>query len=83
MAVARGTGPHGATLLPDGRLLVAGGGTRTAELYDPNSGTWSVTASMAELRSSHTVTLVTNGAVLVAGGETPAGIIATAEVFHP
>jgi WD40 repeat protein len=83
MAVARGTGPHGATLLPDGRLLVAGGGTRTAELYDPNSGTWSVTASMAELRSSHTVTLLTNGAVLVAGGETPAGIIATAEVFHP
>jgi hypothetical protein len=43
---------HTATLLPNGNVLVAGGfdasttPLASAELYDPNTGTWSVTGSM-------------------------------------
>ena len=48
---------HTATLLPNGKVLVAGGydGTisASAELYDPASGTWTATGSLATARISH------------------------------
>src|SRR5215475_9250839 len=66
---------HTATLLADGRVLAAGGAYEgfdtdlsSAELYDPATGTWSVTGSLASVRESHTATLLPNGKVLVAGG---------------
>src|SRR5262245_60662005 len=68
---------HTATLLPDGRVLAAGGadvsdaGSATetsAELFDPASGTWTVTGSLTDGRSSHTATLLPDGRVLVAAG---------------
>jgi galactose oxidase-like protein len=64
---------HTATLLPDGRVLVAGGEDRydalaSAELYDPTTGTWSLTGSLNILRKDHTATLLPNGMVLVTGG---------------
>src|SRR5204862_2627956 len=68
-----------ATLLPDGRVLVAGGSDiyrnslTSAELYDPASRTWTATGSMAQGRQGHTATLLTNGKVLVAGGVGTAG----------
>ncbi len=90
---------HTATLLPNGRVLVAGGGDGTsanrltsAELYDPVSGKWSVTGSMTTPRESHTATLLPNGQVLVAGGIvniSPSGgsisvtFTATAELYNP
>lgn len=61
---------HTATLLPNGKVLVAGGfptGT-SAELYDPETDTWTVTGSLREARTFHTATLLPNGKVLVAGG---------------
>ena len=61
-----------ATLLADGKVLVAGGGSPTlpaAELYDPGTGSWSATAKMLAVRVSHTATLLPDGKVLVAGGE--------------
>ena len=66
---------HTATLLPNGKVLVAGGydssGTlASAELYDPASGTWTATGSLATARVCHTATLLPNGKVLVAGGLT-------------
>jgi N-acetylneuraminic acid mutarotase len=70
---------HTATLLPDGGVLVVGGGgegepmeggprSATAELYDPGTGTWSATGSMTEARNGFSATLLANGTVLVAGG---------------
>ena len=80
---------HTATLLADGRVLVAGGarlqGTtwetlQTAEIYDPASATFSPTGDMVSPRSFHTATLLSNGKVLVTGGNVGG---ATAELYDP
>jgi surface antigen len=65
---------HSATLLADGKILVAGGvpvnSSRLAlsEIYDPSSNTWTPTGSMVVARSGHTATLLNDGRVLVTGG---------------
>ena len=64
---------HTATLLPNGKVLVAGGKiasglfSESAEIYDPASGTWTATGSLNNPRFSHSATLLPNGMVLVAG----------------
>src|SRR5262245_48154976 len=61
-----------ATLLPNGKVLVAGGedhlATNKAELYDPTTGVWSQTGNLTWGRFLHTATLLPNGKVLVVGG---------------
>ena len=59
---------HTATMLQNGKVLVAGGDGGSAELYDPNTDTWTVTGNLNTPRFSHTATLLQNGKVLVAGG---------------
>ena len=65
---------HTATLLQNGKVLVAGGccaasgAPASAELYDPSTGTWSGTGNLVAGRFWHTATLLRNGKVLVAGG---------------
>src|SRR6516225_4993989 len=44
--MATGRSGQTATLLPDGKVLVAGGGSATAELYNPATGTFSKTGNM-------------------------------------
>ncbi len=70
---------HTATLLPNGKVLVAGGaviadeyscfaGTDSAELYDSASGTFASTATMTNRRYAQTSTPLQDGAVLITGG---------------
>jgi N-acetylneuraminic acid mutarotase len=76
---------HTATLLLDGRVLVAGGdgsAAAAAELYDPVSGTWSATGSLTTARGGHTATLLPDGRILVAGGYND-DWLAAAELYDP
>ena len=91
-SMADGRTYHTATLLPNGKVLVAGGCysacgiyvQSSAELYDPNSGTWSVTGSLSVGRAQHTATLLQNGKVLVAGGISASGSEnSSAEIYDP
>ena len=76
-----------ATLLADGRVLVAGGngGFTAAELYDPASGRWTATGRMIDGRFGHTATLLGDGTVLVTGGCacSDPGALASAERYDP
>ena len=98
-SLATARAEHTATLLPDGKVLVAGGfvtelsilggfSLASAEIYDPASGTWTSTGSLATARTDHTATLLGNGKVLVTGGATRAagegtGFLASAELYDP
>jgi hypothetical protein len=80
---------HIATLLPDGTVLVAGGGgpeeLSSAEIYHPGAATWTTTASMITARGNYTATLLPNETVLAAGGENSGGVflVSSAELFYP
>jgi hypothetical protein len=86
---------HTATLLPDGRVLIAGGqdnvGPEThavGELYDPTTGTFSQADSLNTDRSSHNAVLLPTGRVLITGGHktTSPGVgvgVTTTELYDP
>lgn len=83
---------HSATLLPDGKVLIAGGfreeGTSeiaidSAEIFDPVNNTFTPTSDMNEPRNGHTSTLLPDGKVLLAGGWNQQGRTATAELYDP
>jgi uncharacterized protein (TIGR03437 family) len=83
---------HTATLLADGRVLIAGGlnagqSSNAAEIFDPASGKFTSIASLGSPREGHTATLLQDGRVLIAGGaDTASGggsALNTAELFDP
>ncbi|WP_169787002.1 Ig-like domain-containing protein [Hyalangium minutum] len=77
---------HTTTLLPSGKVLVAGGDGSSgpqahAELYDPVTNAWGSTGSLAQARKNHTATLLPSGKVLIVGGEGPNGALTSAELY--
>ena len=84
-----GRSQHTATLLNDGRVLVAGGvgdGNvlfTTALVYDPVGNTWSGAGTLSFGRYQHTATLLPNGTVLLIGGMGLNGSLASAEIYDP
>jgi hypothetical protein len=76
---------HNLTILPDGKVLVAGGGTTIgatdvanavmpAEMWDPSTEAWTTMASMHAPRLYHsTVVLMPDARLLVTGGGRNAG----------
>jgi len=81
---------HTATLLRNGKVLVAGGFSAiptildTAELYDPASGVWRYTnGTMHFARSGHTATILQDGRVLIVGGSDSSTNLSTVEIYDP
>jgi hypothetical protein len=92
--LAQARSGHTATLLPNGKVLVAGGSyldtltgplfLASAELYDPAAGSWSSTGSLGTGRSGHTATPLLNGKILVVGGQgTNSSFLTSAELYDP
>ena len=82
---------HTATLLTNGKVLIAGGSLgfselATAELYDPDRRIFTPSGDMTTPRSLHTATLLPDGRVLIAGGNRSAGpnySTNSAEIYDP
>ena len=83
---------HSATLLKDGRVLIAGGTDsgiyiggfselNSAELYDPATGEWRRTAKFNRIFGVNSATLLANGKVLAMGSSKPTGH--SAELYDP
>ena len=85
------------TQLVDGRVLVVGGGTRTspgegqplgpaqpvAEIWDPTTGRFLLTASSIEPRRQHSAVRLADGRVLIVGNNLSSGAMTSAEIFDP
>jgi hypothetical protein len=87
-----------AVLLSNGNVLIAGGyacdtagncsSLSSAEIYNPNLGTFSSTGNLTVARSDHAMTVLRNGTVLIVGGQTcttatSCTALSTAEIFDP
>ena len=83
-----------AVLLSNGRVMVSGGVSanvcsgppvsNSAEIYDPATGVWTLTASMNVSRHQALAIVLADGRVLVAGGGTRCGTVyASAEIYDP
>lgn len=86
---------HTATLLKDGRVLIAGGFSdalnmpitqsylKSAEIYDPKTSKFTRTVDMNVARANHTATLLNDGEVLIVGGENYPNDLSSAEIYNP
>jgi hypothetical protein len=80
---------HSATLLPNGKILIAGGMRRnqdfskSAELYDPATGRFTATGELSQARVGLAAVLLHSGKVLVVGGWVGHGCTDLAELYDP
>jgi N-acetylneuraminic acid mutarotase len=85
---------HTASLLPNGRVMVAGGAAGrliagavsprlNVEIYDPTAQTWSATTSMGAARFGHTATILPTGYVAIVSGSQDSVVTTTVELFDP
>jgi hypothetical protein len=84
---------YSATLMADGRVLVAGGfdasegSVASALIFDPKSSTFSATGSMETARGGHSAILLRDGRVLIEGGLVSSCCepihVTTAELYDP
>ena len=81
---------HTATLLETGNVLIAGGydgsqALATAELFNPNTGTFTAAGTFTDARQRHTATLLKDGRVLITGGVPDAASdpLVTTQIFIP
>ena len=93
LSVARGYST--CTVLPSGKVLIAGGGgddlfdgsnaSAAADLYDPVTNQFSATGSMHAARTGIVAALLSTGKVLIAGGigSAPPARLASAELYDP
>lgn len=82
-----------AALLPDGKVLLAGGSdtsddsggaTNTAEIYDPSAKTFTdSTNTMSAQRYAATGTVLSDGSVLIVDGDSGTGPTASADLYNP
>ena len=94
-SMGQGSGFHTMVTLPTKKVLVAGGVNSSsalsrAELYDPDTGTWTPTGSLSVPRYEAGISLIFNGRAVVAGGRnggTPSGggntYLTSGEIFDP
>ncbi len=88
-------GAFTATALKDGRVLIVGGSSghyrsqnvyRSAEIYDPATGKFTLTGDMSAGRHKHAAILLRSGRVLIVGGSDNRdwhGEYASAEIYDP
>jgi hypothetical protein len=79
---------HTATLLNDGRVLVAGGRNtneflNSVEIFDPETNTWTHSGYLHLERSQHTANLLSDGKILFIGGYSPIGVLNQCEIYDP
>src|SRR5437899_2412534 len=77
---------HTATLLANGKVLIAGGENSSgfvtpAEVFDPTNGVFSYSGSLSLPRADHTATRLADGRVLIAGGRGLLGPTNLIEIF--
>ncbi|WP_373497512.1 IPT/TIG domain-containing protein [Aquiflexum sp.] len=79
---------HTATLLTDGRVLVAGGRNtndflNSVEIFNPETNTWAHSGYLHLERAQHSACLLADGKILFIGGFSPIGVLNQCEIYDP
>ena len=83
-AMNSGRGAATATLLPSGKVLIAGGGILSStDLYDPATNSFAAGPVMSTARNCATATLLPSGKVLIAGGADGSKALSSTDLYDP